>query len=123
MKAEGMIFIITEEHLKLLQRLIICQDENSFAIPSPYVSDKRPYGNSDYLDDIAEILGWKINPCGLTEKQEKKAIKLHKELGIALQICLMNKEFITGIFINNDDCHFQTEWKKLEEQNDNNKKI
>jgi hypothetical protein len=48
-------FTVTEDHLKLLRRAYIGWDDCEFGAPG--IDPKRPYGNSDVIGDIAEILG------------------------------------------------------------------
>lgn len=74
---------ITEEHLKLLKKAYWRYDEAEYG--APCINPKRPYGNSDVEEDIAEILGWKLfeNKYGETElskEQSDEANKLHREL-------------------------------------------
>ncbi len=61
-------FDVTEEHLKLVKRcnidwMFLGQDPS---IGNFYQDTKRPYGNSDFLMDIVEILG--IEPEHFDEK-------------------------------------------------------
>ena len=95
-------FIITEDHLKLLQRLYMeTEDDDWFGvITSGY---KRPFGNSDIASDMADILGIeKIEvdggeeylPIGTSERMRD----LFKELGTALQICLVTQKFEVGTY-------------------------
>lgn len=90
-------FTITEDHLKLIQRMFVEWDDSYYG--SPVIDSKRPYGNSDVLLDIAEILEWNIGEDGaLTSNQWDIAEKLHKETKTALQICLITGRFETGPF-------------------------
>lgn len=74
---------IKPEHIKLLVRanwqFIDCE------YGAPAIDCKRPYGNSDVEEDIANILGWKLfeNKYGekqISKEQSDTARKLHKEL-------------------------------------------
>ena len=49
-------FTVTEEHLKLLRRAYVGWDPCEFGAPA--IDCKRPYGNSDVISDIGEILGY-----------------------------------------------------------------
>ena len=83
------IFDITEDHLTLLQRMYVRWEYGEWG--SPTISNKRPYGNSDVLSDIQEILGWEIDDGGgltVEEDLQKLAYELHRETETALQICL-----------------------------------
>lgn len=88
--------IITQDHLKLLKNLYIefYEDVNYGSISS---DSKRPFGNSDVLYDIAEILEWEVDE-ELTDEQESRAAQLFADLAIVLQICLVNQSFETGEF-------------------------
>jgi len=48
-----MKFEIKEDHIKLLQHCYIGSDCGA-------VDSKRPYGNRDYINDIADILDWNL---------------------------------------------------------------
>jgi len=87
-------FVITKDHLKLLKRLNVHN-----ASGRAQIDFYRPYGNSDFVRDIAEILKWKINKDGeISAVVTKKALKIDKELATALQICLQFGRFKTGEF-------------------------
>ena len=47
-------FTVTDEHLKLLRGAYVGWDDCEFGAPA--IDCKRPYGNSDVIADIAEIL-------------------------------------------------------------------
>src|SRR3989304_4564435 len=48
-------FTVTEEHIKLLKHMNVWWDGTEHGAPG--ISPKRPYGNSDVYEDIADILG------------------------------------------------------------------
>jgi len=83
-------FILREEHLILLRNMYVSWWDCEYGAPS--INCKRPYGNSDVIRDIAEILELrsKDDDSDLTEEQEKELDKLHLETKIALQIVLQN---------------------------------
>ena len=92
-------FNMTEEHIKLVRAMYVGWSNCEFGAPE--VDPKRPYGNSDVIDDIAEILGispvendWdeKVYPKGT----DARCTKLHKETQTALQIILATGEFKLG---------------------------
>jgi len=113
-------FEIKPEHLKLIQRFCIGWQDCEFGAPE--IDPKRPYGNSDVIQDMVEVLGFEeIDPERFLFKlfgeeyrlkgedkyniefddQEKLVeilTNLHKETEIALQICLETQIFQTGIF-------------------------
>jgi len=69
---------ITNDHLKLLEKAYWKYEDCEYGAPA--IDCKRPYGNSDVEEDIAEILGWREGSNGLSEKQTDKAHDLHHEL-------------------------------------------
>lgn len=98
-------FTLTEEHIKLLSNAYVRWDDCEFGAPE--IDPKRPYGNSDVIGDIAEILGLKKNICPhcgecLDSKDEERLTTLHKETQIALQIILHTKSFIPGKYVKKD---------------------
>lgn len=110
-------FTITEQHLKLLQNAYVSWDSCEFG--SPEIDCKRPYGNSDVLEDMADILYGK-----LPEKAKEKVIEstsdyliqLHKELEIVLQICLLTQKFETGTYEQKDE-YDNRSWVKVKDIN------
>jgi CRISPR/Cas system CMR-associated protein Cmr5 small subunit len=100
-------FELKPEHIKLLRKAWIGWDDCEYGAPA--IDPKRPYGNSGVEEDIAEILGWKVNEDGLTEKQSEKASEIHLETQTALQIVLTCKTFKPGKFRQNDFC----KWEKV----------
>jgi hypothetical protein len=93
-------FTITENHLKLLKRLNVDWDDCEFG--APCIDPKRPYGNSDVLDDIAEILG---------VKKTKEFDRLHKEMQIVLQIIFVTGKIEVGDYVKTDKYDYGS-WKK-----------
>lgn len=105
------LFTITNDHLKLIQRINFNFNDNS-CNGGLCQSTKRPYGNSDMCKDIAYILNWELTDKELSEEQMKMALKLHEELYYALNICCQFREFKTGRYISTS-CG----WEKLTKQN------
>ena len=83
-------FILKQEHLDLLSHAYV--EWYDCETGAPCIDPKRPYGNSDVESDIADLLGWKINPeyDELSKSQKKEAQKLHEETETALQIVLQH---------------------------------
>lgn len=109
-------FTLTRKHIKLLQKLDIINEESTYAyVPTIIQTDyKRPFGNTDYINDILEIIGMKKHKGHdeWSEYQEAKAQELWDELHIALQICLHNLKFKPGKYIKQTDHPF--EWVREE---------
>lgn len=106
-------FTITKDHLKLLKRMYVGWSDCEYG--APYIDPKRPYGNSDVENDIAEILGWKkikdrYGDEVMTESQSKKAAKIHLEMKDVLQICLQFLQFKTGTFKRENSW---SDWEKV----------
>lgn len=105
-------FEIKEEHLTLLQNAYVGWESCEFGAPA--INCKRPYGNNYVEGDIAEILKWKVDEDGeLTDEQYELAEKLHKETQTALQICLVMKEFKTGVF-RQADAYRNRAWERVQ---------
>lgn len=94
-------FNVTEEHMKLLKQMWVSWDDCEFGAPE--IDPKRPYGNSDVYDDMAEILGikkpdvedWVLSDAAPSAKLCKRLDKLHKEMETVLQILVRNPEGIS----------------------------
>ena len=90
-------FIVTHDHLKLLQRMWIGWEDCEYGAPA--VNCKRPYGNSDVEGDIAEILGWEYEEDdwnGMPNSLREKAEKIHREMKTVLQILVVNLHIYPG---------------------------
>lgn len=91
-------FKVTEAHLKLLKNAYISWQNCEFGAPE--INPKRPYGNSDVVGDILEIIG--IPNDEDNEALTDFAIKLHKDTETVLQICLDTQQFKVGNYIKKD---------------------
>lgn len=127
-------FVMTENHLKLLQRMNVGWQDCEFGAPE--IDPKRPYGNSDVVQDIVEIIGctelregvfefdfagkkwllkgedkYNIEFVGPEDDKLYKLLeKLHKETETALQVCLSTKSFKVGKYQEKD----YGDWVKVE---------
>lgn len=107
-------FTVTDEHLKLLRRAYVGWDGCEFGAPE--IDAKRPYGNSDVIADIGEILGyseehWRDQYGDYNETVEANFTRLHAETAIVLQIALATGEFRTGRYT----CEkYSVAWKRAE---------
>lgn len=82
-------FEITENHIKLLRHMNVSWWGCEFGAPS--IDCKRPYGNSDVVSDICEILGWDFDANDAKYNQvHEAALAIHKEMDLVLQIVLVN---------------------------------
>lgn len=108
-------FELTWDHLKLLGRMYVswCGDE----FGAPEIDPKRPYGNSDVLDDMREILepevervekDWGYDYPG--SKWTDEALRaLHKETKTALQIVLRIGDPRPGSYVADD---YREDWRQ-----------
>ena len=95
-------FTVTEDHLKLLRKAYV--DWNDCEFGAPAIDCKRPYGNSDVIGDISEIIGIKplTNKHGerfFTDQQYAVMEALHKETQTVLQIALLTGRFEAGTYV------------------------
>ena len=90
-------FIVTEDHLKLAQRMYFDWDDSGYD-GAPAVGLKRPYGNSDVMHDVAEILGWTDEFYENNEQLVDKAMKIHKEMAVVLQIAAFTQTWEPGTY-------------------------
>ena len=100
------VFEVTKEHLKLAKRLHLEWTflRDHYSNGYLYSDSKRPYGNTDIIGDIGEILGIKpdcVNPKDKSEKWfsdevEEKFFKLHMDMRVVTQILLYNLSLKIG---------------------------
>ena len=93
-------FVIHNNHLKLLKRLVIEENNDYTYLPVPGINPKRPYGNSYVLDDILEIIDYEKNPDyeEWSKTQLDYALALHKEMVTVLEIICNTAKVATGIY-------------------------
>lgn len=102
---DKVLFMVTKYHLMLLRQMNIGWQDAEFGAPE--VDPKRPYGNSDVLDDMREILNDYAK--GLSDSFLKN---LHKETEMALQIALSTGTFKPGTY---ESEMYSSKWKLIEE--------
>lgn len=85
-------FQMTENHLKLLRRSYVRRRLSDVEFGAAEINGKRPYGNSDVLRDVAEIIGIPLTEDGefVTRADEDRCAQLHSETPLALQEFLRN---------------------------------
>lgn len=96
------LFILKEDHLKLLRKMIVGWDNCEFGAPT--IDCKKPYGNSSVYEDMAKILDIKgfvdaDEEISFSKEQIKYMSDLHKDTENALQIVLRTGKFEAGIYI------------------------
>lgn len=126
-------FEIKEEHLKLLKNMYVHWDNCEFGAPT--IDCKRPYGNSNAIEDIAEIIGFEktkkrvdfdrgeaseydniqeyLEEAEWNDKSWEYLQNLHRNMEIVLQIVLSTLSFKKGKYRKNDK--YSSEWKLIEE--------
>lgn len=80
-------FELQEPHITLLQNAYVSWEDCEYGAPS--IDCKRPYGNSNVLEDMRALLG------GYTDDE---LAELHKETQTALQVILDTKSFQWGLY-------------------------
>jgi len=104
-------FEVKENHLKLLKRVCIewSFHKNSSYNGHFYQNIQRPYGNSDWIGDIAEILGIEYDDGEwFTKQTEAYLIKWHIDMKIVMQILTYNQEIKVG---NYKKSSYDIDWK------------
>lgn len=112
-------FRITKEHLALVHRMFFDWDDNAYD-GAPAVGIKRPYGNSDVIGDVLEIVGH-VNGMTDLDIQDKAVFdregdlryidlpdgrrvtvddlkRLHRETELVLQIGTFLLKFEEGLY-------------------------
>lgn len=90
MPADDRRFIVREQHLKLLDSMWVGWDDCEFGAPA--IDCKRPYGNSDVLGDMREILG-------AEGADDDHLYALHREMQTVLQIGIATRAFREGEYV------------------------
>lgn len=107
----SLIFEVEPQHLKILNRMVIQSNKNHV-----FQDIVRPYGNSDIVRDIGEILN--IPPDKKDGKFEYYSdnlelyfLKYHIDMKTCLDILLHNLSIEVGIYHRNS--MLDTDYKKL----------
>lgn len=108
-------FKVEEDHIKILKNMRVTWNDSCFG--SPTVDPKRPYGSTTVIEDMAKILnigkGDEDGEIQLSDEQEKKLLKFHKETETVLEILLYNCSIKAGVYVNKG---YSNEWILSEEQ-------
>jgi hypothetical protein len=105
----GTKFEVTENHIKLLQRMYVEWDDSGYD-GAPSINLKRPYGNSYVAHDIAEIIGEPFDEDGeLSGVQLENMLDIHQEMDTVLQILLVNLSIQPGIYTRSET--YTNDWK------------
>jgi hypothetical protein len=93
-----MFFLVTSQHLALAKHLRIHWYDAGCGAPG--ASTTRPYGNSSYLDDVAEIIGYRQitdDEC-YSPEEEAHLKRLHHEMHLVVQIFLHTGQMKPSIY-------------------------
>ena len=114
-------FVIKKEHLELLKNVTISWWGAEFG--APCIDPKRPYGNGDVYQDMAQILNipdkkrYEEDDVYYTPEEEKYMDTLHKDLKTVLEIGLCLLKFEIGTYQSYDSKDSRgygvTKWKKI----------
>lgn len=110
------LFQLTEDHIKLLNRMFVYWDDGSYE-GSPCIDSKRPYGNSSVACDVYEIIHgkeWDYDEHDeMPEEIYEQMLVLHRETATALQIVLCTKSFVPGLYEKKKP-YDDLSWRKVE---------
>lgn len=109
-------FTVTEHHLKLAKNFYISW--NDCESGSPTIDPKRPYGDSDLVDSMAEVLGIEKNKDNFDDEDEEfwtdefydKMQDLHKQMLVVVQIIFCTGRFEVGKYKKEDE--FSSKWER-----------
>lgn len=102
-------FTVTENHLKLARHMYVGWQDCEFGAPE--IDPKRPYGNSDVLGDIAELIGLeKLEDAEWSKEAEDMMNILHRQMEYVLQIGLSTGTFEIGDY---EGQEYGNKWRKL----------
>ncbi len=97
----GAMLTVEPGHLALLRRSNT--DWNYCEFGAMEINPKRPYGNSDVIGDIAEILGGEVDDDGeVSPEFAATAYRLHRETEFCVQILLTLGAIEEGATYRND---------------------
>lgn len=107
-------FVLTADHLKLLRAANVTWYEIETGAPA--IDGKRPYGNSNVIDDIADILGIDgfldhESTRHLSAQEYDYCRARHAETETALQIVLASGEFTPGTYRTSDA--YSRDWVRV----------
>lgn len=101
-------FVVTENHLKLLPRVQIGWhfEPKNYNLGHFYQDVVRPYGNSDWIGDIAEIIGVAPdmqNPNDEDDKWFSESLEFflvchHIDMMVVMEILCQNLSIVAGTY-------------------------
>lgn len=96
-------FELTAQHVALLRRANVRWSDGAYD-GSPEIDAKRPFGNSDVVSDVAEIIGIEKSEADDGETYwpkgtRERCLALYKTLAEALQVVLASGSFEPGVYV------------------------
>ena len=108
---EGKVFTLTDEHIKLLTHMYVSWCDDEFG--APMIDPKRPYGDSDVLTDMCEILAVETDLeddfYDLSDDERGRLNELHMETKTALQVVLRTGSFLPGTYVTSSS--YREDWE------------
>ena len=103
-------FTLTKQHIVLLRNANVGWNEGECGAAG--LDTKRPYGNSDYIQDIAGLLGNKSirRERDITSDEEMEFERLHRETQTALQVVLATGSFQPGTY---EADEYRSNWRAV----------
>lgn len=111
-------FELTAQHITLLRHA--CVDWDGCEFGAPAINCKRPYGNSDVVRDIAELLHPEFAALREGAQQDwlednaERLSGLHRETETALQIVLATGRMEPGVY-QRDTAWNSRGWRRTDE--------
>jgi len=107
-------FELTAEHIKLLRHSYVMDRLSDWETGAAEIDGKRPYGNSYVAADVITILGWAEanDEDEFPEELEDRAMALHSQTPIALQIVLSTGSFEPGLYRQPDP--YRQGWERVD---------
>lgn len=108
-------FEMTELHVELLRNMVVSWSGTEFGAPE--INPKRPYGNSDVLRDMRELLEPDValddegNPSGASQWTDAGLEEMHVQTETALQIVLATGSFEPGLYEADD---YRNNWRPVQ---------
>ena len=100
-------FTLKKEHLSLLRKAQWYWEDAEFGAPA--IDCKRPFGNSNAIIDILEILDKENDDRpyyvdGFSDNEKAEAREVYEELLTAIQVILYTRSFVLGKYKKIADC-------------------
>lgn len=95
-------FTVLPEHVALLSHMQVTwhspADEEDEVNGAPAIDPVCPYGDSDILNDVANIIGITPVNCSFPQRHMQRMRLLHRDTALVLQIFLQTKRVRPGTY-------------------------